>query len=157
MTQANAGLVKFTNYSWDRVGMSRPFKISFADDELLPDCCRAAVLFSPGGKLEIAFMELAENHGRSVTNSWSLLAERFLASHLPNVAKADVSWFEVYPYYISGLQNVSRVLIKASGHRFEYEQDPIIRMRIWRALEIQDEDTKPWLDTRSRRPASANL
>ena len=118
--------------------MARIFEIFFSNNQLLPDRCRAAILLSPEGTIEVAMQELSENHGRSITNSWPALAELFLASHLPNVEIENVKWFEVYPYLFKcGRENVSRVLLTANGRCFEYEQDPVVRHRIWQALHIE--------------------
>jgi hypothetical protein len=114
--------------------MPKLLDLTFPDNDELPDCCRAVILLTRLG-FEVAIQELRENHGRSVTNSWSFLADAFLASQMPRVAFHRVRWFEVYPYYFSeGLENVSRVFPKATERRFEYEQDPVVRRRIWRAL-----------------------
>jgi hypothetical protein len=103
----------------------RVFDLSFSNDGLLPERCSAAVLLSPEGVVQVALMEIAENHGRSVTNSWPGIARHFMATHLPTLPIEATRWFEVYPYRIDGC--VSRVLITADGHRFEYEQDPAVR------------------------------
>ena len=60
----------------------RVFDLSFTDDWCVPARCRAALLLSPSGATEIAILELSENHGRSVTNSWPIVAERILAAYL---------------------------------------------------------------------------
>lgn len=113
------------------------FELRFDDDDNVPACCRVAALLSPLGMLQIAILELADNHARSVTNSWPILAKRVLAAKFPGVAIADVQWFEVYPDGFDK-ENVSRVLLSADGlnHRFEYERDALVRKRILRALEI---------------------
>jgi hypothetical protein len=114
--------------------MTKLLELTFPEKDELPDRCRAVILLTPSG-FEVAIQELNENHGRSVTNSWSVLADVFLAAHMPRVAFHRVRWFEVYPYYFSaGLENVSRVFPKATDRRFEYEQDPVVRRRIWLAL-----------------------
>ena len=114
--------------------MARILELTFSDSDELPDCCRAVILLTPSG-FNVAIQELDENHGRSVTNSWSILADAFLASHMPWVEFHRVRWFEVYPYFFAdGGENVSRVFPKATDRRFEYEQDPAVRRRIWRAL-----------------------
>jgi len=108
--------------------------LKFPNKDELPDCCRALIATTRSGFL-VAMQELDENLGRSVTNSWSVLADTFLAMHMPWVAFHRVRWYEVYPYYFSkNEENVSRVFPKADDRRFEYEQDPVVRRRIWVAL-----------------------
>jgi hypothetical protein len=121
--------------------MTEAFELRFEDDEL-PNRCRVAAIISSNGHLQIAVMEMKENHGRSVTNSWPVLADRILGAAFPAVDATEVEWFEVYPYrFAGGKENVSRVLLSKKGwrrsHRFDYEQDALIRERIWAALEIE--------------------
>lgn len=88
--------------------MARPFELSFSDDDEAPACCRAAALLSPNGTLQIALLELPQNHGRSVTNSGPGLAKRVLAAAFPTVNLADDEWFEVYPDRFEGPENDRR-------------------------------------------------
>jgi hypothetical protein len=80
--------------------MTKLLELTFPDSDELPDCCRAVILLTPSG-FNVAIQELDENHGRSVTNSWSVLADVFLAAHMPWVEFHRVRWFEVYPYFFT--------------------------------------------------------
>jgi hypothetical protein len=75
-------------------------------------------------------------------HSWPALATHFLAVRFPTLTLTDVEWFEVYPYLLEGRENVSRVLLSQhdATHRFEYEQDAIVRSRIWKALQTDITD-----------------
>jgi hypothetical protein len=126
--------------------MARIIEVTFPDNDDLPDRCLAAILLAPEG-FEVAVQEVRENHGRSVTNSWTNLADAFLATYMPRVAFQRVRWFEVYPYYYSnGLENVSRVFPRSRDRRFQYEQDPVVRQRIWQSLGLNrlNENTRFW-------------
>jgi hypothetical protein len=118
------------------------FDLSFSDDTGAPARCRAAVILYPSGAAEIAVLEVEENTGRSVTNSWPSLAQRVLDTVLPAFQVDEVIWYEVYPDRWRGQENVSRVLIAKAdgGHRFEYEQNPVVRRRIWEALALGREE-----------------
>lgn len=118
----------------------RVFELSFTDDDVVPARCRAALLLSPLGAIEVAIMELPENTGRSVTNSWPGVALRLLAAVLPTVPAEHVVFYEVYPDRFRGDENVSRVTISSGSHRWEYEQDPVVRKRIWSALGLDLEE-----------------
>ena len=120
----------------------RVFDLSFTDDWHVPACCRAALLLSPSGATEIAILELPENHGRSVTDSWPIVAERILAACLPGVRIDDVIWYEAYAHRWRGQENVCRVKIGNGCHQFEYEPDPAVRRRIWVALGLDIEESK---------------
>jgi hypothetical protein len=125
----------------------RVFDLSFTDDWCVPARCRAALLLSPSGATEIAILELPENHGRSVTNSWPIVAERILAAFLPGVRIDDVIWYEAYPHRGRGQENVCRVKIGSGRHQFEYEQDAAVRRRIWIALGLDlEESTRKFPD-----------
>ncbi len=52
----------------------------------------------------------------------------------------DVVFYEVYPDRFRGNENVSRLIISGGSHRWEYEQDPVTRKRIWSALGIDLEE-----------------
>lgn len=116
------------------------FELSCVDDTILPARCRAAVILNPSGDAEIALLELPDNRGRSVTNSWPRIAGWVLANVLPAYQIEEVTWYEVYPDRWRGQENVSRVIIKNESHRFEYEQDPTVRRRIWEALDLHKEE-----------------
>jgi hypothetical protein len=119
------------------------FELSFIDGTVLPARCRAAVILFSSGAAEIALLELPENTGRSVTNSWPRVAEQVLASVLPAFRIEEVTWYEVYPDRWRGKENVSRVIIaNDGGYRFEYEQDPLVRKRIWEGLGLDREELK---------------
>jgi hypothetical protein len=104
----------------------------------LPSCCRVVVLLSPRGTVQVGFLELDENQGLSITNSWPHLAMQFMTL-LPMLDIGQVEWFEVYAERLpGGLENVSRVYITADTRRFEFVQDSVLRRRLWSAFEIEN-------------------
>jgi hypothetical protein len=137
MKQALSNLLRSYNSRLE-ANVARIVDVTFSDSQVLPTVCRAAIFLAPSG-FQVAIQELDENNGRSVTNSWPALADTFLALHMERVDFHRVTWFEVYPYYFaSGDENVCRVFPKGTHRRFEYEQDPSVRRRIWQALGLSD-------------------
>jgi hypothetical protein len=118
----------------------RVVELGFPDDHVVPALCRVALLQAPSGAIEIAVLELNANHGRSVTNSWPILADRVLAECAPGVRVEDVLWYEVYPSRWRGEEEVCRVKIANGRHQFEYEPEPAVRRRIWVALGLDLEE-----------------
>jgi len=118
----------------------RAIELSFVDDHVVPARCRTAMVRTPSGAVEIGVLELPENQGRSVTNSWPTIAERILAKCLPGFRIEDVLWYEAYPDRWRGQENVCRVKIANARHRFEHEPDPATRRRIWTALGLDLEE-----------------
>lgn len=137
MQKALSNLLRSHNSRLE-ANVARIVDITFPDSNVLPAVCRAAIFLAPSG-FQVAVQELDENNGRSVTNSWPALADKFLALHMERVDFHRITWFEVYPdYFPFGGENVCRVFPKDTYRRFEYEQDPAVRRLIWRTLGLDN-------------------